>query len=73
MGAVMGGGDGPPPARIVLESDGAETVPRDPDAPRGAFTAARAARDQGVEISTISFGTPDGTSTSTVSRSGTRR
>ena len=25
VGAVMGGGDGPPPARIVLESDGAKT------------------------------------------------
>jgi Ca-activated chloride channel homolog len=61
LGAVMGGADGPPQARIVLESDGAETVPRDPDAPRGAFTAARAAKDQGVETSTISFGTPDGT------------
>jgi Ca-activated chloride channel homolog len=61
VGAVMGGGDGPPPARIVLESDGKETVPTDPDQPRGAFTAARAAKDQGVPISTISFGTPDGT------------
>jgi Ca-activated chloride channel homolog len=61
VGAVMGGGNGPPPARIVLESDGAETVPTNPDAPRGAFTAARAARDQGVAISTISFGTPNGT------------
>ena len=59
--AVLGGGDGPPPARVVLESDGKETVPGDPDAPRGAFTAARAAKDQGVEVSTISFGTPDGT------------
>ncbi|GAY13911.1 VWA domain-containing protein [Mycobacterium sp. shizuoka-1] len=59
-GAVMGGGDGPPPARIVLESDGKETVPPDLDSPRGAFTAARAAKDQGVPISTISFGTPDG-------------
>jgi Ca-activated chloride channel family protein len=61
VGAVMGGGDGPPPARIVLESDGAENVPLDPNAPQGAFTAARAAKDQGVQISTISFGTPDGT------------
>jgi Ca-activated chloride channel homolog len=58
--AVLGGGDGPPPARIVLESDGAETVPSQPDAPRGAFTAARAAVDQGVSISTVSFGTPQG-------------
>jgi Ca-activated chloride channel family protein len=61
LGAVMGGGDAPPPARIVLESDGAETVPTNPSAPRGAFTAAQAAKDQGVEISTISFGTPQGT------------
>lgn len=59
-GAVMGGGDGPPPARIVLESDGKETVPPDLDAPRGAFTAARAAKEQGVPISTISFGTKEG-------------
>lgn len=59
-GAVMGGGDGPPPARIVLESDGKETVPPDLESPRGAFTAARAAKEQGVPISTISFGTPDG-------------
>ncbi|MBV9514426.1 MAG: VWA domain-containing protein, partial [Mycobacteriaceae bacterium] len=58
--SVMGGGNGPPPARIVLESDGKETVPGDPDMPRGAFTAARAAKAQGVAISTISFGTPDG-------------
>jgi Ca-activated chloride channel family protein len=61
LGAVMGGGDGPPPASIVLESDGKETVPPDPDQPRGAFTAARAAKEQGVKISTISFGTLYGT------------
>src|SRR3984893_10705415 len=61
VGAVMGGGDGPPPARIVLESDGAENVPMDPNAPQGAFTAARAAKSEGVQISTISFGTPYGT------------
>jgi Ca-activated chloride channel homolog len=60
MTAVLGGGPGPPPARIVLESDGKETVPQDPDAPRGGFTAARAAKAQGVGISTIAFGTPDG-------------
>jgi Ca-activated chloride channel family protein len=58
---VLGGGSGPPPARIVLESDGKETVPGDPDDPRGAYTAPRAAKEQGVGISTISFGTPDGT------------
>ncbi|MDD4866959.1 MAG: VWA domain-containing protein [Mycobacterium sp.] len=61
VGSVLGGGDGPPPARIVLESDGAENVPLDPNAPQGAFTAARAAKAQGIQISTISFGTPDGT------------
>jgi Ca-activated chloride channel homolog len=61
VGAVLGGGDGPPPARIVLESDGAENVPLDPNAPQGAFTAARAAKSEGVQISTISFGTPYGT------------
>jgi Ca-activated chloride channel family protein len=61
VGSVMGGGDGPPPARIVLESDGAENVPLDPNAPQGAFTAARAAKTEGVQISTISFGTPYGT------------
>ncbi len=36
-------------------------MPGDPDAPRGAFTAAHAAKEQGVAVSTISFGTPDGT------------
>ena len=61
VSSVMGGGEGPPPARIVLESDGAANVPLDQNAPQGAFTAARAAKDQGVQISTISFGTPYGT------------
>lgn len=60
VGAVIGGGDTPPPARIVLESDGKETVPTNPDNPKGAFTAARTAKDQGVPISTISFGTKYG-------------
>jgi Ca-activated chloride channel family protein len=60
VGAVIGGGDTPPPARIVLFSDGKETVPTNPDNPKGAFTAARTAKDQGVPISTISFGTPYG-------------
>ena len=50
----------PPPARIVLLSDGKETVPSNPDKPKGAYTAARTAKDQGVPISTISFGTPYG-------------
>jgi len=60
VGAVIGGGDEPPPAHIVLFSDGKETVPSNPDNPKGAYTAARAAKDQGVPISTISFGTPHG-------------
>jgi Ca-activated chloride channel family protein len=61
VGAVIGGGDEPPPARIVLMSDGKETVPSNPDNPKGAYTAARTAKDQGVPISTVSFGTPSGT------------
>ena len=60
VGAVIGGGDAPAPARIVLFSDGKETVPSNPDAPNGAYTAARTAKSQGVPISTISFGTPYG-------------
>ncbi len=65
VGAVIGGGeDGPPPARIVLMSDGKETVPSNPDNPKGAFTAARTAKDQGVPISTVTFGTPYGHATS---------
>ena len=60
VAAVIGGGDTPPPARIVLFSDGKETMPSNPDNPKGAFTAARTAKDQGVPISTTSFGTPNG-------------
>ena len=61
VGAVIGGGDAPPPpARIVLLSDGKETVPSNPNNPKGAYTAGRTAKDQGVPISTISFGTPYG-------------
>ncbi len=50
----------PPPARIVLLSDGGANKPANQDNPRGAFTAARAAKDQGIPISTITFGTPTG-------------
>ena len=60
VGAVIGGGDEPPPARVVLMSDGKETVPSNPDNPKGAYTAARTADDQGVPISTVSFGTKYG-------------
>jgi Ca-activated chloride channel homolog len=59
--AAVQGGDKPPPARIVLLSDGGENKPQDPGDPRdGAYTAARLAKDQGVPISTISFGTKSG-------------
>jgi Ca-activated chloride channel homolog len=44
----------------VLMSDGKETVPSNPDNPKGAYPAARTAKDQGVPISTVSFGTPYG-------------
>ncbi|HYB81114.1 MAG TPA: hypothetical protein VED43_05575, partial [Mycobacterium sp.] len=55
------GGDNPPPARIVLLSDGGENKPTDPSDPHdGAYTAARLAKDHGVPISTISFGTKTG-------------
>jgi Ca-activated chloride channel family protein len=50
----------PPPARIVLLSDGQENTPSNPDNPHGGYTAARSAKDQGVPVSTISFGTPGG-------------
>lgn len=60
VGAVIGGGDEPPPGRIVLMSDGKETVPSNPDNPKGAYTAARTAADQQVPVSTVSFGTPYG-------------
>jgi Ca-activated chloride channel homolog len=59
-GSVMSGADTPPPARIVLLSDGGENRPGNPNNPRGAYTAARSAKDHGVPISTISFGTKSG-------------
>jgi Ca-activated chloride channel family protein len=59
--AAVQGGDKPPPARIVLLSDGGENKPQDPSDPHdGAYTAARLAKDQGVPISTITFGTQAG-------------
>jgi Ca-activated chloride channel family protein len=58
---VVSGANGPPPARIVLMSDGKQTVPSyDLDAPRGAYTAAKAAKKAGIPVSTISFGTSTG-------------
>ena len=60
VAAVLSSNATPPPARIVLLSDGKENKPGNPNNPRGAYTAARAAKDRGVPISTISFGTTDG-------------
>jgi Ca-activated chloride channel homolog len=61
FGAVVSDAQGPPPARIVLLTDGKQTVPTpDGDDPRGGFTAARAAAAAKVPISAISFGTAYG-------------
>jgi Ca-activated chloride channel family protein len=57
---LMGPQDKPPPARIVLLSDGKENKPDNPNNTDGAYTAARAAKAQGVPISTIAFGTAAG-------------
>lgn len=58
---VLSAGDAtPPPARIVVLSDGGANKPANPDNLRGAYTAARAAKDQGVPVSTITFGTKSG-------------
>ncbi|HVK26339.1 MAG TPA: VWA domain-containing protein [Actinokineospora sp.] len=59
---VVGGPEGPPPARIVLMSDGKQTIPTEnEDDPRGSYTAAKAAAERKIPITTISFGTKDGT------------
>ena len=54
------GPEQPPPGRIILLSDGKQTIPSDLEAPRGAFTAADQAKQQGVPVSAISFGTDYG-------------
>lgn len=61
VAAIISDDQDPPPASIVVLSDGKETKPSNPNAPQGAYTAARAAKDQGVTVSTISFGTSRGT------------
>jgi Ca-activated chloride channel family protein len=48
---------GPPPAMIIVMSDGTTTVGRPDD------VAVAAAKDAGVPVSTIAYGTPDGTIT----------
>jgi Ca-activated chloride channel family protein len=55
FGKVVGGAEGPPPSRIVLMTDGKETV-----GTRKAFDAAEDAKKAGIPISTISFGTARG-------------
>ncbi|ACU36092.1 VWA domain-containing protein [Actinosynnema pretiosum subsp. pretiosum] len=55
FGKVVGGADGPPPARVVLMTDGKETV-----GTRKATDAAGDAKEAGIPISTISFGTERG-------------
>lgn len=59
LASVLGGASTPPPARIVLMSDGKQTVPddKDVDNPRHGFTAARLAKSKNIPVSTISFGT----------------
>lgn len=54
---IPGGDGGPPPARILLMSDGKQTVGRDE------FALASQAGAAHIPISTISFGTVDGTVT----------
>ncbi|OBF83680.1 hypothetical protein A5791_03020, partial [Mycobacterium sp. 852002-51163_SCH5372311] len=52
--SAVTGGDKPPPARIVLLSDGGANKPQNPNDPHdGAYTAARLAKDHGVPVSTI--------------------
>jgi Ca-activated chloride channel family protein len=61
FGQIVSDAQGPPPARIVLLTDGKQTVPTDDgNDPRGALTAARAAARAAVPISAISFGTQYG-------------
>lgn len=60
FGEQVQGPEGPPPAAIVLLSDGKQTIPTELDDPRGAYTAADEAAAAGLPIHTISFGTPGG-------------
>lgn len=60
FGEQVTGPDGPPPATIVLLSDGKQTIPAELDDPRGAYSAADEAAARGVAVNTISFGTPGG-------------
>ncbi|MFC3850857.1 VWA domain-containing protein [Corynebacterium hansenii] len=64
FGEQVRGPEGPPPAAVVLLSDGKQTIPAELDDPRGAYTAADEAAKIGLPIHTISFGTRDGAITS---------
>ncbi|HEY8374469.1 MAG TPA: VWA domain-containing protein [Pseudonocardiaceae bacterium] len=55
FGKLLGGAEGPPPARIVLMTDGKRTVGRDE------IEAAEEAGNAKIPISAISFGTEEGT------------
>ena len=61
--AVPPGADGKPtPAAIVLMSDGSPTVGRNGQSPSASVdTASQAAKQAGVKVDTIAFGTTDGT------------
>jgi len=61
FGKLVSGADGPPPARIVLMSDGKQTTPADFNADRGAYTQAKAAKAAQIPVSAIAFGTAAGT------------
>ncbi|MCI2418423.1 VWA domain-containing protein [Saccharopolyspora sp. K220] len=62
FGKMLSGPTGPAPARIVLMSDGKQTIPQDGEnSPNGSFTRAREAKDANIPISTIAFGTQHGT------------
>ncbi|KAA2253004.1 VWA domain-containing protein [Solihabitans fulvus] len=55
FGRIIGGAEGPPPARIVLMSDGKENY-----GTRKSTDAADDAKKAGIPISTISYGTDQG-------------
>jgi Ca-activated chloride channel family protein len=67
VGAVIGGGDTPPPARIVLLSDGEENMPSNPDAPTGALPPPELPRIRVCRFQRSRSGRPTGTSISTTS------